>query len=419
MDFPVYRAIDIACSLVIACLVALVLTTLGQLIRWLVIVPAPLDTLLVGITAAGFIFTLTTWMPFLEHLSLLAPGELTPRTRRAVTALARTIPYLYGLGTAVVALVLSAMLLCIIVIGLFGLSALLPGPDISDISPWLAVIIGAAAIISYALFLARLLIMTARADQDWGLPTWRTFAAPGKARSASTRIFDTLDATVGHFVLTLTVPTDEIREAMKGSKDGVRSISAYRRFDGDPIDFFVSLVVAGAVLALVGSGGSALIGWLRPDLQSILAPPAPTGTPTLSSADVVSMLLTLAILVPSLFGGLHLLKLLAQRSEDLTWARQWWVRWLARVIEGLRIISCALFALAIGGVVAGTLGSVAQLPALGIIVIFACTALFIAWALLAVPLGQDSLIGTFLSNMTLAYPQEMASVGTSDDNKHS
>jgi hypothetical protein len=406
----VYRPLDIGAGLGLAFLFALLFSTLLTTIARVLTLPAWLGSITTALSVAACIFLATTWMPFIEHLSLAAPGEMTARGRKATVLLARAIPYLYGLVAVGAAALMATMVLFMISLVLVALATLF-GFDSKVISWQTWAWIGGSAGLVLLLAIARTIIMSARLSNDWGLPVWRAFVEPGQKHPAGARFFNPLDATLGRLVLILTVPTAKMRTAAAEMPEK-RRISDYRRFDGDIIDLVVSICVAMLVFGLVSAVGTAIISWFAPEALSHLTTSRPAasnadGNSTkMSTADMAMLFGMILLVLPTMLGCVYFLRRLARHSADGEWAQQRWVQWLARLLEVVRIVSCGLIALVFGGFLALLLDSAAHIGRVGGAVALVVFALGIAYGLLNLPLSEDSYLRTFLGNVEMANRKE-------------
>src|SRR6266545_4727802 len=118
-------------------------TLLSGLAHWLlpsVIADGVENILNVLMTALG-ICAVTIWMPLVEHISLLEPGDMRAGGRRLAVWQARAIPYCYGLVALAFAVVMAVVFVGMIILALMGFSEVLPGPDIQDAPRWIGVVV--------------------------------------------------------------------------------------------------------------------------------------------------------------------------------------------------------------------------------------------------------------------------------------
>lgn len=392
-------------------------TVAGLSAAFQVLIPAPPDWVnnVLGALAVGVVICAgTVWMPFIEHLSLLPPEDMTARQRRGIVILARTIPYLYGLVAVGMALVLAGMMVLMFGTALMGLTQF-AGFDLTRVEwgTWLWVSGGVALLLAVLLFIPSLL-KQGRLMGDWGLPDWRGFVEPGERIPAGERLFRTLDATLGRLVLAVTTPSAKEREMVRPAPT---QLSDLRRFPGDIADLAAALIVSGLVIWLLGTVGGAILGSVAPDLAvSINAAmnPTPAGTRQMRPAEMAVMMATIIPMLLTLFGTVAGLMWLANRSQDVTFSRHGWVRWLACGAELLRLLGLALMALLLGGIVGGLAGSAIapDQPWVGF-AIFAVAALTLGWTFLRTMPGENGALVSFVANVRAAnQPEEMDPAST-------
>lgn len=405
-DDTVYRTRDVGAGVGLALLFALLGSTLADQLGRSTAPPIWLRSITTACLVASAIAVATLWMPFIEHLSMAAPGDMTARGRHATVILARAIPYLYGIVALGFAIVLTVMIEGMLGFALIGVAEFL-GFDPAALSPhvwaWIIGVVG----LFLVLFLTRYVMMQARLNTDWGLPVWRTFVEPRQQRGAGAWVFDPLDATLGRLVRSLTVPTATMREAVANQPEQHR-LSAYRRFPGDLFDLTVSLCVAVLVLYIVTSACSALLSLIAPHILAMMqAPTPPTTAPGSAAKQInpkeVAMFFGMAlILLSSMLGFVFFLQSLAMRSTVSIWAQQRWVRWLARILDVARMLSCAGAAFLISGALVTMVCLSLPIPQFWMWVAFVAFALAVASGLLHMPPGEESALLTFLSNVAAA-----------------
>jgi hypothetical protein len=401
-DLSVFRVTDVFAGFMLPTITVAAVSAIFQYL----IPPPPtwVSNMLGGVALALVIFLGTVWMPFVEHLSLLAPGDVTAPTRRKIVILARAIPYLYGFIAVCMALVFAPLAVMMFGAALVGI-AQIAGFDPESVSRTTWLWIGGGATLLLGLFLARAFLMMERLKGDWGLPEWCHFVEAGRRRPAGERLFGPLDATLGRLVLAATAPSAKDREA--AAVQAPAHLSDLRRYPGDIFDVMVGMVAGLIVAVVLVSVGSALLSWLAPDRLAALSAPAPARAPgEPATLRPVEMALFMGMAVPTLgtmFGVVMGLSALADRSLNLMWARQQWVRWLARGLEVLRLLSTALLAIVIAIIPAAFLGYwLAPNTPWVTAAIFAVFAFILAPTLLRSRPDKDSYLLTFIANVEAA-----------------
>jgi hypothetical protein len=356
------------------------------------------NVLNVLMTALG-ICVITIWMPLLEHISLLEPGDMRAAGRRVAVWLARATPYLYGLVALAFGAVMAAVFTGMIILALMGFSEVLPGPNIQDVPRWIAVVV----VVLVALLMLGLFLKTGQADTDWGLPTWGTFVEPGQRRSAGAWLFDPLDRFVGRPLVWLTRPKPHEVVALARPERAGKALRPSMR------DFVLLLMVAIiplTLLMLLISGLEQLTGWpLGKLFASQPATPAePGATPQVNPAEMAGALLMMGVMFGSFAAiGIGFTRL-AERTRDEGQARRPVFRSLAAILRALLYLADPLI-----GLIAGFIGLIglfllygrAAPPPWLVGTVFVGVALAGTWAARQIP-EESGVVYTIVENVRAA-----------------
>ncbi len=364
--------------------------------------PARANGMIGGLSLGLIIFVGTTWMPFLEHLSLLSPDEVTARQRRVIVILAQSIPYLYGMIALSLALLLAPLMVGMLGMALIGFATIF-GFDPNTVSRETWLWIGGGVSILFALFLIYSLSMSERLTRDWGLPDWARFVEPGHPRPAGELLFGPLDATIGHLAKALTAPSAKDQTAAKTAHEPMK-ITDFRRYDIDTFDLMIGLIIGCLVTGVILSIGGTILGWLAPGMSATISkamePAAPGQTNTISPVMIAVLLTAIIPILLTMMGVVWGLGYLADRSANQAWASHRWVRWLARGAKALHLVIAALLAMILGGFVAVFVGSwlAPHTPWISIF-LFAGASLLMSRTFLSVSPNKDSYLHTFIANV--------------------
>ena len=376
-------------------------TLLSGLAHWLlpsVIADGVENILNVLMTALG-ICAVTIWMPLVEHISLLEPGDMRAGGRRVAVWLARAIPYCYGLVALAFAVVMAVVFVGMIILALMGFSEVLPGPDLQDAPRWIGVVL----VILTGLWMFGLFLKTGQAETDWGLPAWRSFVESGQRRGAGAWLFAPLDRLIGRPLIRLTRPKPHEVAALAHRE---RSDSRLRPSLRDFVLLFMVAMIPLTLLLLLISGLEQLTGWpLGKLFASQPATPAESGTtPRVNPTEMAGVLLMMVVMFGS-FAGVGIgFTHLAERTRDVTQAQRPVFRSLAAILRVLIYLVDPLMGLIAG--IFGLLGlfmlyGTAAPPRWLVGTVFVGLALAATWAARQIP-EQSGVVYMIIENVRAA-----------------